>query len=142
MIDQTSILTPFFIQLLLTGVVWLYMYIKRIPFLQSLDLDPDQITPAKLVEVSPPDVANPSDNLKNLFEMPVVFYAMVLYFYVTQQVDNVVVMLAWGFVAFRVLHSLVHATVNKVMVRFGLYAVSSLCAWAMVAIGFARHLGG
>jgi hypothetical protein len=34
------------------------------------------LTPAKLAELSPPAVANPSDNLKNLFELPVIFYAL------------------------------------------------------------------
>jgi hypothetical protein len=39
---------------------------------------------------------------------------------------------AWIFVAFRALHSLVHCTVNIVMLRFWLYAISTLALWAMV----------
>ena len=44
------------------------MYAKRIPFINSLDLSDEDLRPSKFAEMQPPDVANPSDNLKNLFE--------------------------------------------------------------------------
>ena len=70
---QTAIFGPVFLMISLTFVVWIYMYAKRIPFIQSLDRSV-VLTPARLAELSPPAVANPSDNLKNLFEIPVIFY--------------------------------------------------------------------
>jgi hypothetical protein len=75
---------------------------------------------------------NPSDNLKNLFELPVIFYAAVLYLYVTRQVDALHLGAAWIFFAFRVLHSVVHCTFNHIKLRFFLYLVSSLALWLMV----------
>jgi hypothetical protein len=130
--NQNAIFGPFLVMMGLTGVVWVFMYVKRIRFLNSVDIEPNALTPAKLAEISPPSVANPSDNLKNLFEMPVIFYAMALYLYSVSQVDQIYLMTAWAFVLFRALHSVVHCTVNVVMVRFGLYALSSLALWFMV----------
>lgn len=127
-----EIFGPMFGVMLLTTVVWVYMYAKRIPFLQSIDLEPNDITPAELMQRSPPSVANPSDNLKNLFEMPILFYALSIYLYVTQQVDQIYVVAAWLFFVFRLAHSVVHCTVNIVLLRFGLYAVSSLALFFML----------
>src|ERR1044071_9874951 len=116
--DPQAIFAPFFAQMLLTLVVWVYMYARRIPFIMSLHPPPAQLTPAELARLSPPVVANPSDNLKNLFEIPALFYALVLYLFVTQRVDGTYVDAAWVFVAFRVLHSAMHCTTNIVIVRF------------------------
>lgn len=130
--NQNAIFGPFFVMMGLTAMVWLFMYVKRIRFLNSVEIEANELTPAKLVEISPPAVANPSDNLKNLFEMPVLFYAMALYLFLAGQVDSLHLMTAWVFVAFRAAHSAVHCTVNIVLVRFGLYALSSLALWFMV----------
>ena len=127
-----GLFTPFLLMMLLTLIVWVYMYARRIPFIQSLDLEPDELTPEALARHSPPAVSNPSDNLKNLFELPILFYAMVLYLHVTQQVDGVHVACAWIFVGFRALHSAVHCTVNIVLLRFVLYAISASALWLMV----------
>ena len=117
---------------ILTIAVWVYMYAKRIPFINSLDLSDDDFRPAKFAEMQPPEVANPSDNLKNLFEVPLLFYAVVLYLYVAQQVDTFHVVCAWIFLIFRVLHSVMHCTKNVVIVRFGFYAVASVACFVMI----------
>ena len=127
---QTAIFGPFFATILLTFVVWVYMYVKRIRFLTSNQVDPkDMAVPGALAAISPPDVSNPSDNLKNLFEIPVLFYALALHLFVTNQVDPTYVVAAWIFVVFRALHSAVHCTINVVMLRFWLYAVSTTAVW-------------
>src|ERR1700680_1785740 len=104
--------------MLLTLVVWVYMYVRRIRFIVSSRTSPvDLAVPGALARLSPPEVSNPSDNLKNLFEIPVIFYALALYLFVTAQVDGVYVTVAWIFVAFRALHSAVHCTAHIVMLR-------------------------
>ena len=124
---------PFLAMMVLTFVVWIYLYARRIPFLRALDVPMDQLTrPGELARLSPASVNNPSDNLKNLFEMPVLFYAVVLYLEIVDQVDEVHVATAWTFVAFRVLHSLVHCTFNHVPLRFTVYAISSLALAVMI----------
>jgi len=131
--NQSAIFAPFMTVMLLTLIVWFYMYSRRIPFLQKSKTNLNALTPAELARISPAAVANPSDNLKNLFELPVLFYALVLYLQVTSKVDATYLVAAWVFAAFRILHSAVHCTVNVVMVRFWLYAISALALWFMVA---------
>ena len=82
-----------------------------------------------MAKLSPAAVSNPSDNLKNLFEMPVLFYALALYLFVTSQVDAAHVYAGWMFAGFRALHSAVHCTFNLVLLRFWLYAVSTVALW-------------
>jgi hypothetical protein len=130
--DQAVIFQPFVGTMLLTMVVWVYMYGRRLPFIFSSGLDPKQMTPLELARRSPPQVSNPSDNLKNLFELPTVFYAVVLYLYVTHQVDGTYAVAAWGFFLFRVLHSIVHCTFNFIPLRFALYVISAGALWFMV----------
>ena len=128
--EQTAIFGPFFATMLLTFVVWVYMYVRRIRFLTSKAVDPkDMAVPGALAAISPPEVSNPSDNLKNLFEIPVLFYALALYLFATSQVDAAYVVAGWVFVGFRVLHSAVHCTINIVMLRFYLYLFSTLAVW-------------
>ena len=131
---QQAIFAPFFATMLLTLVVWVYMYIRRIHFLRSNEIGPTDIaTPEALARVTPPAVATPSDNLKNLFEIPVLFYALALYLFATSQVDAAYVGAAWIFAVFRALHSAVHCTFNHIMLRFTLYLIASLALWFMFA---------
>ena len=130
--DQSVIFQPFLATMLLTLVVWVYMYARRLPFIFSSGLDPKHMTPLELARLSPPQVSNPSDNLKNLFELPTVFYAVVLYIYATSQVDAAYVGAAWGFFLFRALHSAVHCTFNFIPIRFVLYVISAGALWFMV----------
>jgi hypothetical protein len=140
---QTTIFGPFFATILLTLVVWVYMYIRRIAFIRGDNLSPkDLAVPGELARLSPPAVSNPSDNLKNLFEIPVLFYALALYLFVTQQVDAAYVTAAWIFVVFRALHSAVHCTFNLVILRFYLYLVATLAVWFMAGRAALAHFCG
>ncbi|MEG4319656.1 MULTISPECIES: MAPEG family protein [unclassified Microcoleus] len=127
---QNAIFSPFFAMVFVTLVVWVYLYIRRITFLNNTKLAPKELAvPGMLAQISPPEVSNPSDNFKNLFEIPVLFYALVLYLFITNQVDAVYVNAAWIFVGFRALHSIVHCTFNLILLRFYLYLFSTLMVW-------------
>jgi hypothetical protein len=128
---QRAIFAPFFATMFLTLCVWVYMYIRRIRFIRSNKLSAKELSPVIFAQLSPPEVANPSDNLKNLFEIPVLFYALALYLFSMNQVDALYVTVAWVFVAFRVLHSVVHCTFNLIMLRFALYLIATLAVWFM-----------
>ena len=130
--NQALIFQPFLATMILTMVVWFYMYGRRLPFIFMNGLDPKKMTPLELARVSPPQVSTPSDNLKNLFELPTVFYALVLYIYVTRTVDSTFVAAAWCFFVFRALHSVVHCTFNFIPLRFVLYVISAGALWFMV----------
>jgi len=139
--SQDLIFAPFFAQMFLTLGVWAYMYARRIPFILGLGSQIDLAKPGELARLSPAAVSNPSDNLKNLFEIPVLFYALVLYLFVTQQVDGLHAIAAWVFVVFRAAHSLVHATFNLVILRFYLYLISTLALWLMLFRAAFRYFG-
>jgi hypothetical protein len=142
-VQQSEIFGPVFATVFLTFVVWVYMYVRRIRFINGSGVTPEQLAvPGALAELSPPEVSHPSDNLKNLFELPVLFYALALYLFTSNQVDATYVAVAWVFVGFRVLHSAVHCTINIVMLRFSLYLISSLAVWFIAARAMLRYLGG
>ena len=137
---QTSIFAPFFATMLLTLIVWVYMYTRRISFLTKNNISAKELTrPGALAQISPAAVSNPSDNLKNLFELPLLFYALCLYLFVTAQVDATYVYAAWVFVVFRALHSAVHCTFNLVMLRFYLYLIATLAVWFMLLRAALRY---
>ncbi len=139
---QQAIFGPFFATIFLTLLVWVYMYIRRISFLTSNKINSKELAaPGALAQLSPPSVANPSDNLKNLFEIPVLFYALVLYLFVTNQVDVVYVNAAWVFVVFRALHSAVHCTFNLIILRFYLYLIATLAVWFMAVRAALTYFG-
>jgi hypothetical protein len=138
---QAAIFSPLFATMLLTLIVWVYMYIRRIAFITTNKLHPhDLAIPGKLAQISPPSVSNPSDNFKNLCEIPVLFYVLVLYLFATKQVDNIYVTAAWIFFWFRALHSAVHCTFNTVMLRFYLYLVATLAVWFMAIRAALIHI--
>ena len=131
--NDDLILMPVVCMMLLTALVWTVLFAKRIPAMKRARL-PTQTwtTPDKVLELLPEAINYPAHNLKNLFELPVVFYALCLLLYVSGKVDTIHLAAAWVFVVFRVLHSLNHCTVNRVMLRFLSYLVASLALWFMV----------
>jgi hypothetical protein len=139
---QDAIFSPFFATVFLTLLVWVYMYIRRISFITSIKIPSNDLAvPGTLAQISPPNVSNPSDNLKNLFEIPILFYALVLYLFITKQVDAVYVNAAWVFVIFRALHSVVHCTFNLIMLRFYLYLFATLAVWFIAIRAALAHFG-
>ena len=115
------------------------MYVRRIAFVKRRDFAPEELTPLEFTRLSPPEVSNPSDNFRNLFEVPVIVYTLALYLFVTDQVDTTYMTAAWLFIVFRVLHSAVHCTVNIVMMGFYCYFLSTLAVWFMVLRAASQH---
>ena len=127
------ILLPMLGMMLLTAVVWFVLYARRIPAMRRAG-KPAQAytTPDVVVGVLPEEVSYPANNFKNLFELPVLFYALCLYLYVTATVGVADVLAAWLFLAFRIVHSAIHCTVNIVMARFIAYCAGALALWFML----------
>jgi hypothetical protein len=139
---QAAIFGPFFAMIFLTLLVWLYMYIRRISFITSHGISSQELAaPGALAQISPPAVSNPSDNLKNLFEIPVLFYALALYLFITKQVDVPYLGAAWVFVAFRRLHSIVHCTFNLIILRFYLYLIATVAVWFIAIRAAINYFG-
>ena len=80
---------PLLGMLMLTLVVWVYMFVQRVGYAQANNLDIEQFkTPADAAALIPAEQSAASNNFKNLFEMPVVFYAICLYLMVAGQVAH------------------------------------------------------
>lgn len=128
-----AIFLPMLATMTLTAVVWHYMYARRIPAMRRAGRSAQTYTtPDKTVEYLPDEVNYSANNLKNLFEVPVLFYGLCLYLFVSGNVDTAYVAAAWFFFALRTLHSVVHCTKNIVMARFILYAGAALALWFML----------
>jgi hypothetical protein len=130
MSDRTAILWPMCAQAGLVALVWLRLYAVRLTEIRTRRIDPQQLARAdEAVKL----LANNSaaDNLRNLFEIPVLFFAICLALYVTGFVTPLQESLALGFVMLRTVHSFVHTTYNRVTDRLLAYAVSTLFVFAM-----------
>ena len=86
-----------------------------------------------------PDEAQwPSHNYNHLMEQPTIFYAIALALALMDMGGGIDYWLAWGYVGFRVVHSIVQCTVNIVAIRFPLFALASLCLLGLTVHAAAR----
>jgi len=129
------LLLPLLVQVLLTFIVMLRMYRSRVSEFKRKKIHPQSVSTRKEFREKLTDSAAAADNFSNLFEMPVLFYTVVLLALILLVEDTVLVALAWMFVILRIVHSYIHTTYNTVMHRFMVFAAS--CAvlffmWARV----------
>jgi hypothetical protein len=120
----------------LTFAVWIYMYVARIGEMQRKKIHAQKLDTRVHAQALLTDSAVVADNLKNLFEVPVLFYTGVLLSMILMIQDSLLVQLSWGYVALRFVHSLVHCTYNRVMHRFIAYLASCLVLmllWVRIA---------
>jgi hypothetical protein len=113
-------------------VMWLWMYATRIPAMQKakLVLDPT-IPPGQLMSGLPADVRWKADNYNHLMEQPTIFYAVALLLAIIGLGDGLNAWIAWAYVGLRVVHSLVQVTINLIVLRFAVFALSTLCLFAL-----------
>lgn len=134
--QNSEIFIPFFGLMMLTFFVWCYMYYLRLSWVIKNKINPDALsTPEKLNKLIPEEINYASNNLVNLFELPVLFYGVCICLVMLGLVDWFYVICAYGFFAFRVVHSLIHCTINHMHSRFITYILSSVCLWIMVIRG-------
>ena len=139
-VQTTAILWPMITQVALTALVWIRMYQRRLLEMYSRRIDPQTVATRDKAENILQDVAA-ADNFRNLFEVPVLFFAVCLCLAVADLVSATQVFLAWLFVGLRALHSLIHVTYNRVVHRFMVHVTSCLCVFTMWLL-FAADLAG
>ena len=128
-----EILAPVVALMAWTMVMWLWMYAVRLPALTASGMKPDDARNTKaLDELLPAKTQWPAHNYNHLHEAPTLFYAVAIVLALIGQGDGVNALIAWAYVALRVAHSLVQATINKVALRFALYALSSIALMALI----------
>ena len=130
MVGKADILLPAAALVLLTAIVWVRMYVVRIGEINEKKLEPQSIRNSVLGGAAFERV-EAADNFKNLFEVPVLFYALVACLAAWDHVTPLFVAGAWLFVALRALHSFIHCTYNMVMHRFYAYAAGTFVIFAL-----------
>lgn len=128
-----NLLTPVLAMISWTLLVWLWMYALRIPAMQAANIEPNNAQHPGSLDVLPNPARQVADNYNHLHEQPTVFYALMFYMQLAGQADDFALMIAWVYVGLRIVHSLIQCTVNLVMARFGIFALSSIMLIVLTA---------
>jgi hypothetical protein len=124
---NTVILLPAAVLICWTLVMLFWLAITRLPTMNRLKMHPQKYPRTQdLGAALPAKVQWKADNYNHLMEQPTIFYATVFLLVLIGDVSGLNVMLAWAYVGIRIAHSLVQVTINKVMVRFTLFVLSSI----------------
>jgi hypothetical protein len=115
-------------------LIWIWMYAKRIPAMGKAKINPQDARFPGSLNGLPDDARQAADNYNHLMEQPTIFYAMAIIAYLAAQSNELTGAFAWGYVALRVLHSLVQVTVNVVAVRFLLFSLSTLALIGLTVV--------
>ncbi|MEY4501450.1 MAG: hypothetical protein RIS52_1340 [Pseudomonadota bacterium] len=134
--EHQDILHPVVALAVWTMIMWIWMYVTRIPAMQKIPgLDLNKMVGgigADLDKVMPGKTQWIAHNYNHLHEAPTVFYAVALVLAMVGQGNGLNATIAWAYVFLRVAHSLVQVLWNRVIVRFALFALSSLALIMLV----------
>ena len=135
--EHAEILKPVAVLAGWTMLMWIWMYATRIPAINKLPKDTTPgadvgWTSAKLEDLLPASIQWKAHNYNHLHEAPTLFYAIALLLAMIGQGDGLNATIAWVYVALRIAHSLWQSLVNRLAVRFLLFALSSLALMALV----------
>jgi len=127
MTTNLPFLTPVLVLVAWTMVLWVWMYATRVPAMRAARIDPQEaVRHGSWEDRIPSRVRAVADNYNHLHEQPTIFYALMFFAVLTGGADPLSLTLAWAYVALRVVHSLIQATVNRVMWRFGVFSLGSI----------------
>ena len=131
---QSPILAPIVALVAWSLVVMIWMYAVRFPALARKGISLRGRVGSKgtdLDGVLDPQAQWKAHNYNHLMEQPTLFYAIALSLALLGMGGGWNLYIAWLYVALRIAHSLVQATVNVVRWRFLLFAGASLCLVAL-----------
>ena len=136
---QISILLPVLTLGFWTFIIFAIMAPARFYFLRMKH--PQTAAHTKnLKGLLPPWTERVADNYNHLFEQPVAFYVITLSIAVINNIEPLMIQLAWAYVALRVLHSIVQITFNFVPLRFTLFVASWLILGYMIACTILQYI--
>jgi hypothetical protein len=120
------ILQPVIALVLWSMVMWGWLYATRVPAMLKTRPKLDPTLPRDVMLGGlPPRVRWKADNYNHLMEQPTLFYATMLTLALLEQGDALTLGLAWAYVVLRVVHSLIQALVNVILVRFSVFMIAS-----------------
>ncbi|WP_368565797.1 MAPEG family protein [Pseudoxanthomonas sp. UTMC 1351] len=117
----------------LTFLVWCRLYYVRLGEMRRRRIPAQALANSADVAAKLSDT-RASDNFRNLFELPVLFYAGTILAAQVSSVSSTMLALAWSFVVLRAAHSLIHCTFNHVMSRFVTYLLATFSLWIFWAL--------
>jgi hypothetical protein len=130
-----AVLAPLFVQVALTFALMFWMGYLRITSLRQRQT---RVPDIALGERNwPPRTLQAANAFGNQFQLPVLFYVLVVLALIMHKADLIFVVLSWVFVISRILHAGIHVTTNTVSQRFTLYLVGAivlLLMWAIFAV--------
>jgi hypothetical protein len=138
---MNSMLTPVLALICWSLVMLIWTYATRIPAIGKARVNPATAQEPSALNALPLKVRQVGYNYNHLMEQPTIFYALAFYIQLACRPDTLFIEMAWAYVALRVLHSLVQATVNVIMLRFSIFAVSSILLMVMAGRAAAPLLG-
>ena len=141
---KADILAPAAVLVVWTLIMLLWLMFTRLPALKAAGIDIAKVVGGRgqdLEGVLPANTNWKAHNYAHLVEQPTLFYATIGILAIMGQVSQAAIWLAWAYVALRIAHSVVQATVNKISLRFPLFALSSLALLALAIIALLRTLG-
>ena len=138
----SPMLAPVVVLVAWSIVMCFWLAIARAPMLRGRKI-PEGVRGVDLEREQPGRGHWPAHNYQHLMEQPTIFYAIVFALILMGFDATINVYLAWGYVGFRILHSIWQATINIVPVRFLLFLLSTLCLVALTihAAIFLYHHG-
>ncbi len=124
---HSLLFAPLMTLVLWTFVMCAWLYATRIPAMVRQKITYDPRRPVEDFQAQlPAEVRWKADNYNHLLEQPTLFYAVSLTLVVLGADGAWNLALAWGYVALRIVHSLVQATVNVILVRFGIFIAATV----------------
>jgi hypothetical protein len=137
MTDTTAMFWPMIAHAALVFILYYLLSVRRVAAVKSGSVKAQQFK-ENLSE--PEGSLLVHNNLKNQFELPILFYAGVLAIYATNADNIFTIVLAWVFVLSRYAHSYVHVTSNRLRYRRPLFMVGfavTVVLWAWLAVWLA-----
>lgn len=124
---NASLFYPCLGMFVLTFIVLVHMFITRVVALKSKEVRMSYFrTYSSKIDTLPERMLQASRNFTNLFEVPTLFYMLCLFATVLDQVDQVLIVMAWVYVFIRCFHSFIHLTNNNITYRSISYGLSWL----------------
>ncbi len=123
-----------------TFIVALLLFRRRVAEMRAKRIHPQAVAAARDMTAKLED-NRASDHYRNLFESPVLFYAALLAALVLHASSWLLIVLAWAYVALRIVHGVIHTGYNKVMHRLYAFAASLavlLAIWVVVLLAALR----
>jgi hypothetical protein len=136
---NSAILEPVIILAAWTMIMWFWLYATRLPAMNRAKIDAKGMVGSTgrglrddLIAAGEVKASWVADNYNHLHEAPTVFYAVALVLAMIGQGDNLNATIAWVYVGLRIAHSLVQVFSNRVVVRFAIFALSSIALIMLV----------